>query len=63
MNMYWETLPFEIPGLRDGLKWHVFANTSAPAPEDIWEPGSEPLLEDQYRFLVGGRSVVILVGK
>lgn len=63
MNMCWETLPFEIPGLPEGMKWHVFANTSAASPEDIWEPGSEPPLEDQHRFLVGGRSVVILVGR
>lgn len=63
MNMYWETLPFEIPDLSNGLRWHVFANSSAPFPEDIWEPGREPLLEDQQRFLVGSRSVVILVGK
>jgi glycogen operon protein len=63
MNMYWDALPFEIPGLPAGSKWHVFANTSAPPPQDAWEPGNEPLLEDQERFLVGGRSVVILVGK
>jgi isoamylase len=62
-NMYWDALPFEIPGLPEGMKWHVFANTSAPSPEDIWEPGSEPPLEDQQHFLVGGRSVVILAGK
>ncbi len=63
MNMYWEALPFEIPDLPEGMKWHVFANTSAPPPKDIWEPGAEPPLEDQHRFLVGGRSVVILLGK
>jgi glycogen operon protein len=63
MNMYWETLPFEIPGLAEGMKWYVFVNTSAAPHEDIWEPGSEPPLEDQHRFLVGDRSVVILVGR
>ena len=63
MNMYWEALPFEIPGLPEGIEWHVFVNTSAPPPEDVWELGAEPPLEDQHNFLVGGRSVVILVGK
>ena len=63
MNMYWEALPFEIPGLPEGIKWRVFVNTSAPPPEDVWEPGTEPPLEDQRNFLVGGRSVVILIGK
>jgi glycogen operon protein len=63
MNMYWETLLFELPGLRDGLQWHVFVNTSAPPPEDCWEPGREPCLEDQRRFVVGGRAVAILIGR
>jgi len=63
MNMHWDALPFELPGLRDGMKWHLFANTSMPAPHDVSEPGTEPPLEDQFSFLAGGRSVVILVGK
>ena len=61
LNMYWDALPFELPGLREGMKWHQFANTSV-APYSH-EPGSEPVLDDQHGFLVGGRSVVILVGK
>jgi glycogen operon protein len=63
MNMHWDALPFELPQLSEGKRWHVFANTSAPTPEDIREPGDEPPIEDQGQFLVGGRSVVILVGK
>jgi glycogen operon protein len=62
MNMYWETLPCALPGLPDGMHWHVFANTSAASPEDIWEPGAEPRLDDQHNFVIGARSVVILVG-
>jgi glycogen operon protein len=63
MNMYWEPLSFELPGLPEGVNWHVFADTHAAPPEDSWEPGTEPVLEDQSRFLIGSRSVVILVGK
>ena len=63
MNMHWETHPFELPELPQRIQWHVFANTIVTPPEDIWEPGSEPLLSDQQQFLVGPRSVVILVGK
>lgn len=63
INMHWETLPFELPGLPEGLRWHVFANTSVPSPQDIWEPGREPELEEQRNILLGGRSVVVLVGK
>lgn len=61
LNMYWDALPFELPGLRAGRKWHLFANTGV-APSSF-EPGCEPVLDDQHGFLVGGRSVVILVGK
>jgi isoamylase len=62
MNMHWEAHFFELPGLPQGLQWHVFADTIATPPKDIWEPGAEPLLKDQQRFLVEPRSVVILVG-
>jgi len=63
MNMYWEAQMFELPGLPPGMQWHVSTNTIAPPPEDIWEPGREPLVKDQQQFLVGPRSVVVLVGK
>ncbi|NET77449.1 glycogen debranching protein GlgX [Okeania sp. SIO1F9] len=63
MNMHWESLWFEIPGLPQGMQWHVFANTACPSPEDVWEPGKEPVLENQHGLLLGDRSVVILVGK
>ncbi|MEZ4869553.1 MAG: glycogen debranching protein GlgX [Caldilineaceae bacterium] len=63
MNMHWESHWFDLPGLPDDRQWHVFANTGAPTPEDIWTPGSEPRLNDQGGLLLGDRSVVILVGK
>lgn len=63
MNMHWETHQFELPQLPPGVQWHVFVNTIMPPPEDIWEPGCEPLLTDQQQCLVGPRSVVVLVGK
>jgi glycogen operon protein len=62
MNMYWEALSFELPRLPEGVHWYVFANTSVAPPEDIYEPGQEPLLGGQS-FLAGGRSVAILVGR
>ena len=63
MNMYWEALPFELPRLPEGTRWHVFANTGMQSPQDIFEPGSEPALADQAGCLVGGRSVLILLSK
>jgi glycogen operon protein len=63
MNMHWETHVFQLPELPQGMEWHVFANTSVSPPEDIWEPGREPVLSDQRQFLMGAHSVAILVGK
>jgi isoamylase len=63
MNMYWEALPFELPRLPQGTRWRVFANTGMSSPEDAFEPGGEPELADQMGCLVGGRSVMILVGR
>ena len=63
MNMYWDALPFELPRLPERTRWRVFANTGMPSPEDVFEPGDEPELENQAGCLVGGRSVLILVGR
>jgi isoamylase len=63
MNMHWDGHWFELPRLPEGKNWHVFANTSVTSPEDVWETGHEPILDDQNGILLGDRSVVILVGK
>ena len=63
MNMHWDATGLELPGLPDGKTWHVFANTGAATPDDVYEPGSEPELTDQRSFLMGPRSVAILVGR
>ncbi len=63
LNMHWDGLDFELPGLPPGLQWHVFANTGASSPDDIWEPGSEPPLADQHKLYLSGRSSAILVGR
>lgn len=63
MNVHWQANWFELPGLPMGMNWHVFANTGAISPEDIWQPGTEPQLENQTGMLLGDRSVAILIGK
>ena len=63
MNMHWEPHSFELPKLPINHHWHVFANTALLPPQDIWEPGSEPILQDQSNLLISDRSVVILVGR
>ena len=39
MNMHSEPLEFELPAPAPGERWHLFANTSLAAPQDIAEPG------------------------
>jgi glycogen operon protein len=63
MNMHWEMHGFELPQLPEGMVWHVFANTGMLSPEDIFEPGKEPVTDNQNEVLVGPRSIIILVGK
>ena len=62
MNMHWEVKSFELPRLPADFRWRVFVNTSKPAGEDCWPPGSEPVLPDQHQMWIADRSVVILVG-
>jgi glycogen operon protein len=63
MNMHWESHSFELPRLPRSRRWHTFANTSMPSPHEIVSPGQEQALGEQRHFLVGERSVVILVGR
>jgi glycogen operon protein len=63
MNMHWQAQWFELPGLPGGVNWHVFANTGCNSPEDCFEPGTEPKLDNQSGLLLGDRSVVILIAK
>lgn len=63
MNMYWEALPFELPGLSAGKKWHVAVNTAMQSPFDFHTINEEPIIENQDSFIVGERSVIILIGK
>lgn len=63
MNMHWEDHTFELPRLRDGRRWHLFADTARPTPHAICVPGEERPLRAQRNMSVGARSVVILVGR
>ncbi len=61
MNMHWQKHWFELPGLPEGMNWHVFANTGAY--DASFTPGEEPRLDDQKYFILNDRSVAILVGR
>ena len=62
MNMHWEMHGFELPQLPEGMAWHVFANTGVESPNDIYEPGEEPLISN-HEVLIGPRSIMVLVGR
>jgi glycogen operon protein len=63
MNMHWETHDFELPKLPEGMSWCIFANTDMQPPDDILRVGHEIVIENQSEFILGPRSVVILVGR
>lgn len=63
INMHWESQNFEIPKLPCGVNWYVAANTDMPEKNDIFASGKEPVVKEQNNFMVGSRSIVVLVGK
>jgi len=63
INMHWEAHGFALPPLGDGTAWHVVANTGLASPDDCWDVGSEPRMDNQSGFLLGPRSIMILVAK
>lgn len=63
INMHWQACWFELPQPTKGKQWHLFANTGVPSPQDSYNLGTEPPLENPQGCLLGDRSVVILVAK
>ncbi len=61
LNMYWDTLKFEIPHL-PSRNWYKVVDTAQPSPMDIVESGQETLISDDF-CLVQGRSIVVLISK
>ena len=61
-NAHWEAHAFELPHLPE-RRWCCVVDTTQAPPHDIAEPGVEDVLADQRRYVVGPRSVVVLIGK
>src|SRR5919108_195158 len=61
-NAHWEAHAFELPHLPE-RRWCRVVDTMQLPPHDIAEPGAEEVLADQRRYVVGPRSVVVLIGK
>lgn len=62
-NMHWDMHGVELPPASEHARWYVSANTDMPSPFDIYEDGNELILENQHEFLVGPRSVAVLISK
>jgi isoamylase len=60
-NAYWEDLEFELPPRPEGSPWLRAVDTTLPSPDDIAAEGEEPPVAGEA-YLVGARSVVILIG-
>jgi isoamylase len=53
---------FELPHLSE-RRWRRVIDTMQMPPHDIAEPGAEEVLTDQQHYVVGPRSVVVLMSK
>jgi isoamylase len=51
-----------VPHLSE-RRWCRVIDTMQMPPHDIAEPGTEAVLTEQRRYVVGPRSVVVLMGK
>ncbi len=63
VNAYWEKLKFELPRTHNESRWHRFVDTALKPPRDITKPGKEVVLNNQNKYNVEPRSVVVLVAK
>jgi isoamylase len=63
MNMHWQPHRFELPQLPPHHRWHRFANTGLPYPDEIVMPGEERPLGNQRFLKLVSRSVAILTGR
>lgn len=61
LNMYWETLPFQLPQV-SGYCWWRSLDTALPSPHDVVEIGQEVAVTGNT-YSVTGRSIVILDAK
>ena len=61
LNMYWESLDFELPPVPHRI-WLSAVDTAQPPPLDIADFGAEPPVAGNV-YSVKGRSVVVLVNR
>ena len=54
-------IDFFIPALPPGTVWRLAVDTSREAPDDLFEPGKEPVIQGQNGFRLEPRSSAILL--
>lgn len=62
-NMHWEPQEFALPRIGKSKRWHLAVDTSAEEGGGWYPEGGEPMLQDQEYATVGGRTIVVLIGK
>lgn len=62
-NFHWEPHEFALPNLTKGLDWHIAFDTSSLSTNGYYLPGQEPRLENQKRYMVPARTVMVLIGR
>jgi glycogen operon protein len=58
-----EAVDFSLPPTARDTRWHLAANTAHEAPEDLFEAGNEPILDQSQRYHLHARSSAILLAR
>jgi glycogen operon protein len=61
-NAWWRELPFELPPLPAGQRWHRVLDTARPAPADI-QRGEDAPAVTTTRYRVTSHSVVVMMAR
>jgi glycogen operon protein len=56
-----DTVEFSLPTLFPNKQWHMAADTTHEAPQDMFVAGEEPLWEDTHAYRLGSKSSAILL--
>ena len=62
-NMHWEPHEFALPNLPKKKVWQIALDTSDAASGGCYPIGEEKELEDQKKYMVPSRSIVVFIGK
>lgn len=58
-----EAADFSLPPVLPEAQWHLAADTSLEAPQDMFDAGEEPLLENPQTYHLSPRSSAILIAR